>query len=108
VGVPGVGVDGRDHAVRGDPLRDAPGPGPAGTVGHPLDVLAGDQAQQSDRIRGRTLQPRLLGAECGEHRVGIADQPINQLRPGIGVIPGDLRFACAGVVMSGGGRDSFD
>ena len=80
VRVPGLGVDGGDHPVRGDPPGDPPPP--VGAVGA-LDrfhVLAGDQRQQRHRLGGPRAQ-FLLG-QVPQQPVRIADQRVDQLLPG--------------------------
>ena len=52
VGVAGVGIDGRDHPIRCDVLRDAPPSVGAVRALDRFDVLAGDQRQQGQRVSG--------------------------------------------------------
>ena len=78
----------------GDPLGDAPRAVPVAG----LDVLAGDQGQQADRVG-------LLGVELDvldgvDDRQRVVDQPGDQRRLGVGVVPGAHRLARRVVVMS--------
>ncbi len=97
VRVPCVGVHGADHPVLHHALRDPP-PRTLTQAGliNELDVLAGDQGEQPDRVPGRT--GRLL-AERVEDGVGVADQRVDQRVAGGRVVPGDPRFAGVVVVM---------
>jgi len=67
--MPGLRIDRRDHPVGGDPAGDPPASRPLAW----LDVLAGDQRQQRDRLA-------LLGAKLDighsvEHGQCVVDQP---------------------------------
>jgi hypothetical protein len=80
---PGLGVHRRDDPVGGHPLGDAPG----AVLLAGLDVLAGDQRQQPDRVG-------LLGAEGDavqrvDQGEGVIDQPGDERLLGHGVVPGD-------------------
>src|SRR4051794_1825255 len=114
VRVPGVGVDGGDHPVLRDPLRDSPLTRPARLLGvrYVLDVLAGDQPEQPDRGLSGDVQrqgPRLDALlDRGQDGQRVADQPINQRRACGFVIPGDLRLARQAVVVPGRRRDAPD
>jgi hypothetical protein len=111
VGMAGIRVDDRDDPVRGDGARDAPAPvAPIGALGG-FDVLTGDQRQQRHRLGLLGLEPLVPGVarfEPGQHRERVVDQHRDQLVTGLGVVPGDLGFARAGVVMPRGpGRDDL-
>ncbi len=99
--VPRVRVHGGDDPVRRDPLRDPPGPRTVrvGRVGDELNVLPGDQCEQPDRVRRRTLERQLPGflhgRDRGQHREGVAHQSIDELLAGRRIVPGNLRLARA-------------
>ena len=98
VRVPGLGVDGGDHPLRGHLPGDPPAPvGAVGALGR-FDVLAGHQRQQPDRLRrGR---PEFLLGQVPQQPVRITDQGVDQPRPGVGVVPGDRRLARIVVVVA--------
>ena len=83
VGVPGVGVDGRDHPVRcGLPGDPPPAVGAIGALGR-FDVLAGDQRQQRDRLGRLPAAPGdRLDVERGQQRERVVDQRGDQLLAG--------------------------
>ena len=90
VRVPGLGVDGGDHPVRGDLAGDPPpAVGAVGALGG-FDVLPGDQRQQRHRLGGRG--PRSCVGQVRQQPVGVADQGVDQLVAGVAVVPGDRRF----------------
>ena len=95
--VAGIGVDGGDHPIGCHLSGDAPAP--VGAIGalHRFHVLAGDQRQQRHRLRRAGTQV-LLG-RMPQQPVGIADQPVDQPIPGVGVVPGDHRFTRVVIVM---------
>ena len=95
--VAGIGVDGGDHPIGSHLSGDAPAS--VGAIGA-LDgfhVLAGDQGQQRHRL-GRARTQVLLG-QMPQQPVGVADQAVNQPIPGLGVVPGDRRFARVVIVV---------
>jgi len=74
-----------------------------------LDILAGHQSQQADRL-GLLVSQR-LSLDPGQHRSSVGDQCAHQLVTGLGIVPRAGRLAgIMVVVMSakdhhGGGRD---
>ena len=75
VGVPGLGVHDADHPVRHDLPGDPP---PRLSVRvlrvvrvDELDVLAGDQRKQPDRVGRRTRWLLTVCTERGEHRQSV-------------------------------------
>ena len=103
-GVPGIGVDSRDHPVFGDLAGDLPPPvGPVTALGG-LHVLPGHQRQQRQRRGGRLVQLRVR--ERTDQRVRVVDQDRDQRVLRGRVVPVDLRLARRGVVVAGAhGRD---
>ena len=97
VGVPRLGVDGGDHPVGGHLLGDAPAS--VGAIGalDRFDVLAGDQRQQCHRV-GRFGAHFLLG-QMPKQPVGVTDQGVDQLIPGLLIVPGDRGFTRVVVVV---------
>jgi hypothetical protein len=93
----GVGVLGAGGGGQGG-VGDDPGVGRPSVVG--FDVLPGDQRQQSDRV-GRFRVEFALG-KVPEDAVRVADEGIDQVGAGVGVVPGDVGFPGLGVVMGGG------
>jgi hypothetical protein len=89
----GLGVDGGDHSVLGDPAGDPPRSGPLAG----LDVLAGDQRQQRDRLG--LLGVKLDIGHCPEHGQRVVDQSRYQRLGGLGVVPGTFGLARPLVVM---------
>ncbi len=97
VDVAGFGVDGGDGAVRDGALGDAPAPVTPVGVGRGLDVLAGDQGEQAERVGGPGSV--LSFGQRGQEPDHIGDQGIDEIGAGLGVVPRDLRFARVGVVV---------
>ena len=98
-GMPGLRVDGADHAVRSDFPGDPPPPVGAVRVFCGLHVLPGDQRQQPQRVRRRVLTLRRIRAgQLGQHRQRVVHQVRHQLLPGRRVVPVDVRLARLGVV----------
>ena len=83
--VAGVGINRRDHPIRGDLLRDLPVPVGAIRALEGLDILAGDQRQQRHRL-SRPRRKLVIG-QMPEQPVGVADQAIDQQIAGRLVIP---------------------
>jgi hypothetical protein len=91
----GLRIDGGDHPVGGDLAGDPPRSRPLAW----LDVLAGDQRQQRDRLT-------LLGAKLDighsvEHGQCVVDQPRHQRLGGLKVVPGAHWLAWTVVVVGG-------
>jgi hypothetical protein len=95
--MPGVRVGHRDHPVRGGAPGDPPpSVAPVRAPGR-LHVLPGDQGQQACRVRGRASR---LGGQARQQGQRVVDQGADQRRPGLLVVPGDLRLARVPVVVS--------
>jgi hypothetical protein len=92
-GYGGPGVDGGDHPVVGDPPCNPPRPGPLAR----LDVLAGDQCQQRDRLRLPGSKLAILDRR--KHRQRVVDQPRHQRLGGLRVVPGAHRLARPPIVV---------
>ena len=102
VRVPGLGIHGGDHPLRGHLPGDAPASvGAIGALGG-FDVLPGDQRQQPDRL-GRGRVEFLLG-QVSQQPVRVRDQGIHQLFASVGVVPGNRRLPRQGVVVPGAPR----
>ena len=76
----------------------ATGPPLAATVGR-FDVLPGDQRQQPNRL-GCGWREFLLG-QMHQQPMRITNQGVDQLFPGVRVVPGDSRLARLAVIMPG-------
>ena len=98
-GMPGIRVDGADHAILGDLAGDPPPPvGAVGALGG-LDILPGDQGQQRQRGGGGLIQLRV--PERRYQGVGVVDQGGDQRVLRGRVIPVDLRLARLTVIVAG-------
>ena len=95
--VAGIGVHGRDHPIAGHLSGDAPAPVGAIRALDRFHVLAGDQGQQRHRLGGAGTQ--ILLGQVAQQPVCVGDQGIDQPIPGVGVVPGDRRFARIVVIM---------
>ena len=104
VHVSGFGVDGGDDPVRGGAAGDAPAPvAPVRVLGR-LDVLAGHEGEQAERVG--CFRAVLAFGQGGEQPDRVGDRRVDDLGTGCPVVPGDLRFAGVGVVVRGAhGRD---
>jgi hypothetical protein len=95
VHVPCLRVDHRDDSVGRHLARDAPTP--LGVAW--LDVLAGHQPKQADRLGLVAIQ--VLPLDRGQHCRCVTDQRAHQLVAGLGVVPGTGRLARVMVVVMG-------
>jgi hypothetical protein len=86
-GMAGLRVDGGEHPVVGDLAGDPPASWPLAR----LNVLAGDQGQQRDRLSLLGLQPAV--GDRRQQRQRVVDQSRHQRLLGPEVIPGALGFA---------------
>ena len=93
VHVTGIAIDRRDHPVRGDPPSDPP----RSFLITRFDVLASDQGEQPDRVA--LLGAELHAADGIDDGAGVVDQPGDQRRLRVGVVPRTHRFARLVVVM---------
>ena len=93
-GMPGLQVDGGDDPIPCDPPGDPPAPWPLAR----LNVLAGHQRQQRDRLGlgGVKLD---IGQDAEHGQRGI-DQPRHQRLGSLWVIPGTHRLARPVIVMA--------
>ena len=93
VDVAGLGIDGRDHPVRGGAraIRHVPSPSP-GSTSWPATSANSPTASAASPSSSEAL-------DGGEHGEGVVDQRGDELLPGIGVIPGDTGLARVVVVM---------
>ena len=88
----GLSIHGRDQPIPGHPPGNAKHPVIAG-----LDILAGHQRQQLDRLSECSIKfAAISDVQCG---VGIAHQRIHQRFASLDVIPIARRLAQAGVVI---------
>jgi hypothetical protein len=92
-GMAGLRVHNGDHPVGGDLAGDPPASRPLAW----LDVLAGDQRQQRDRLGLLGVQFQV--SDRFEHGQGVVDQPRHQGLGGLRVIPGTHRLAWPVMVM---------
>ncbi len=92
VHVAGLGIDRRDDPVLGHLAGDAPGP-----LVVLFDVLACHKGQEAEGGGGVVARSHLL--TCVEQGQGITHEPIDEIRFGLGVVPGDHRLARSLVVV---------
>jgi hypothetical protein len=93
-GMPGLRVDGGDDPIPGDPTGDLPAPRPLAG----LDILAGDQRQQRDRLGLGGVKPDI--GQDAEHGQRVIDQPRHQRLGGLWIIPSTHRLARPVIVMA--------
>jgi hypothetical protein len=92
-GMPCLRVDGGDDPVLGNPPCNPPRPGPLAW----LDVLAGDQGQQRDRLGLLGVQIHIR--HCRQQRQGVVDQSRHQRLGGRGIVPGTVGLARPVIVV---------
>ena len=93
-GMPGLRIDGADHAIRGDLAGNPPPPvGAVAALGR-FHVLPGHQRQQPQRACCCLIPLRRIRArELGQHRQRVVHQGADQLLLGGRVVPVDVRLA---------------
>jgi hypothetical protein len=96
VTVTGLGIDCGDHPVGGDPPGDPEQPPVAAAV-VVVDVLARHDRQQLGGIRGWAFE--LGTVECLQRGLGVADQRVDELVTGVGVVPVTRGLARCRVVV---------
>ncbi|CAG7026110.1 hypothetical protein B0172_03318 [Mycobacterium avium subsp. paratuberculosis] len=104
VSVPRVGIDGGDHAIPTDLLRDAPVPVGAIRALDRFNVLTGDQRQQRHRLSSPRRE--FLVRQIAQHPVSITDQTIHQPIPSGLILPRNRGFPRIVVIM--GAAVGFD
>ncbi|MGW1784944.1 hypothetical protein ACWCQQ_38440 [Streptomyces sp. NPDC002143] len=95
--VSGFGIDGGDGPVVGGPAGDARAPVADVGVFGGLDVLAGDQGQDAQRVRG--LLSQLLLGQMAQQPQRVTDQRVDQLGAGLFIVPRDAGLTRVGAVM---------
>ena len=91
--MPGIGIDGGDDPVRGDPPGDPEHPGRV-----LLQVLAGHAGQQRP-LPAPPPGPSSCPIQRRQQRIGVFGQRIDQFRPGRRVVIVAGRLARGGVVV---------
>ena len=90
-------IDNADHPVLGHLAGDLPPAVGAVTAGCGFDVRPGDQRQQRDGLGGPLV--KLTGRHDLAHRGRVTDQRVDQRRPRLLIVSGDLRLTDLAVVI---------